>query len=106
EYVKTVSKSIAKKIDEIIIAAAVAGSNAATAGGALSVARILEVKKMLDNASVPSDGRVYVVGATAMSNMLNDTKIGSADFNTVKALAQGEMNTFAGFQFIQVPDSY
>ena len=106
EYVKVVSKAIAKKIDEIVIAAAIAGSNAATAGGALSVARVLEVKKMLDNAGVPDTGRVYVVGASAMSGFLADTKVSSSDYNSVKALVQGQVDTFIGFKFIQVPDSY
>lgn len=106
EYVKTSARAIAKKIDEIIIAAAIAGSNAATAGGALSVARVLEVKKMLDNAGVPDTGRIYVVGASAMSGFLADTKVSSADYNSVKALVQGQVDTFIGFKFIQVPDSY
>jgi hypothetical protein len=106
EYVKTVSKSIAKKIDELIITAAVAGSNAATASGALSVARVLEVKKMLDNAGVPADGRVYVVGASAMQGLLGETKATSVDYTSVKSLVQGQIDTFIGFKFIQVPDSY
>lgn len=97
EYVKTVSKSIAKKVDEIIIAAAVAGTNAATAGGDLTVARLLEVKKMLDNAAVPADGRVYVAGASAMEGLLGETKATSSDYASVKALVQGEIDTFVGF---------
>jgi hypothetical protein len=106
EYVKTVSKSIAKKIDEIIIAAAIAGSNAATAGGALTVARAMEVKKMLDNANVPDGGRIYVVGASAMAGFLQQTAVSSSDYNSVKALVQGQVDTFLGFKFVTVPDSY
>lgn len=106
EYVKTVSKSLARKIDDIIITAAVAGTNAATASGALSVARILEVKKMMDNASVDSTGRFYVVGASAMEDMLGITAVTSADFVNVKALVQGDIDTYLGFKFITVPDSY
>lgn len=106
EYVKTVSKSLARKIDDVIITAAVAGTSAAAAGGPLTVARILEVKKMMDNANVDPTERVYVVGATAMSQMLAITAVTSADFNMVKALVQGDVDTFAGFKFITVPDSY
>ena len=32
--------------------------------------------------------------------LLGDTNVTSSDFNTVKALVQGEINTFMGFQFI------
>lgn len=106
EYVKTVAKSIARKIDDLIITAAVAGTNAATAGGTLTVAKVMEVKKMLDNAAAPEDGRIYVVGATAMGQLLQTTAVSSADYNTVRALAQGSVNSFAGFKFVMVPDSY
>ncbi|WP_332751826.1 phage capsid protein [Hydrogenophaga sp.] len=106
EYVKTVGLSIAQKIDEIIIAALVAGTSAATAGGALTVDRVLEVKKMFGNAKVPPGGRIYVVGESAMAGFLKDTKVGSSDYNSVKALVQGEVDTYLGFKFITVPDSY
>jgi hypothetical protein len=32
--------------------------------------------------------------------LMNNTTVTSSDFNTVKALAQGEINTFVGFNFI------
>ena len=32
--------------------------------------------------------------------MLGTTEVTSSDFNTVKALAQGDINTFLGFNFI------
>ena len=32
--------------------------------------------------------------------MLSETAVTSADFNTVKALVQGEVDTFMGFKFI------
>jgi hypothetical protein len=37
-----------------------------------------------------------------VSDLLNTTEIKSSDFNTVKALARGEVDTFLGFKFIPV----
>lgn len=107
EYVKTVSYAIGKKIDEIIITALTAGAIATpTNSGAMSVARLLEVKKAFDNGSVPSEDRNLIVGAATMEDLLAITAVTSSDFNTVKALVQGDMDTFMGFKFNQVPDSY
>ena len=33
--------------------------------------------------------------------MLNNTKVQSADYNTIKALVRGEINSFMGFTFIR-----
>ena len=35
-----------------------------------------------------------------MSNLLGTTQVTSSDFNSVKALVQGEVDTFLGFKFI------
>ena len=35
-----------------------------------------------------------------ISDLLNITEVTSSDFNTVKALANGEINSFLGFNFI------
>ena len=42
-----------------------------------------------------------VVSAKQLSDLLGSTTITSADFNSVKALVQGELDTFLGFNFIR-----
>jgi len=107
EYVKSVSFAIGRKIDDVIITALTAGSNTATTNtGPASVARLLEVKKAFDNNVVPMDNRTIVCGANLMEDLLAITAVTSSDFVNVKALVQGEMDTYLGFKFIQVPDSY
>lgn len=107
EYVKSVSFAIAKKIDNIVITAATAGSNVvSTNSGALSSARVREVKKLMDNAAVPAMDRIIVVGASGLDDMLGDTAATSADYNSVKALVEGSLDTWLGFKWITVPDSY
>jgi hypothetical protein len=107
EYVKTVSFAVGKKIDDVIIAALTAGSATATTNsGAMTVARLLEIKKAFDNGIVPMDERHLIVGASTMEDLLGTTQVTSADYANVKALVQGDMDTFTGFKFHQVPDSY
>jgi hypothetical protein len=41
-----------------------------------------------------------VVGPRQISDLLGDTSVTSSDFNTVKALVHGEVDSFMGFKFI------
>ena len=61
---------------------------------------MLSAKELLDNSDVdPSIPRHIVVGPAQISALLNTTEVKSSDFNTVKALARGELDSFLGFQF-------
>jgi hypothetical protein len=107
EYVKTVAYAIGREMDAVIITALTAGSNVPTTNaGAMTVARWLEIKKLMDNGIVPAEGRNIVFGAAAMEDLLGTTQVTSTDFNSVKALVQGDLNSFLGFNVHQVPDSY
>jgi hypothetical protein len=67
----------------------------------LTIAKLRNAKEIFDSASVdPSISRYIVVGPKQISDLLGTTEVTSSDFNTVKALANGEVNTFLGFNFI------
>jgi hypothetical protein len=67
----------------------------------LTITKLLEAKKILDLNDVdPSIQRYLVCGPKQISDLLGTTQITSADFNTVKALAQGQVDSFLGFKFI------
>ena len=67
----------------------------------LTIAKLRTAKEKFDSASVdPSIPRYIVVGPKQISDLLGTTQVTSSDFNTVKALANGEVNTFLGFNFI------
>ena len=67
----------------------------------LTIAKLREAKEKFDSASVdPSIPRYLVVGPKQISDLLGTTQVTSSDFNTVKALANGEINSFLGFNFI------
>jgi hypothetical protein len=73
-------------------------------GGAtsLTIVKILEAKEKLDASEVdPEVMRYIVLGSKQVTSLLNTTEIKDADYNTVKALAAGQIDTFCGFKFIR-----
>ena len=42
-----------------------------------------------------------VCSANQLSDLLNINEVKSSDFNTIKALVQGEIDTYLGFKFIR-----
>ena len=67
----------------------------------LTIAKLRSAKETLDLNSVdPSIPRNIIVGPKQITDLLGTTEVTSSDFNTVKALANGEINQFLGFNFI------
>lgn len=73
----------------------------AAANVGLTVEKLREARRLLRAGNVDVTEQLYI-GATAkqIDNMLGSTQITSADYNNVKALVQGEIDTFLGFKFI------
>lgn len=74
----------------------------AAASTGLTIAKLLSTKEILDGEDVPAEGRIILLTTQQVSDLLNTTEVKSSDYNTVKALAQGELDTFMGFKFVQV----
>ncbi len=117
-YAKTAANAMGKMMDDKIIAAATGtaltgkagatstalpSSNQIAHGSAnLTIAKLLSAKQIFDEADVDPDIPRYIaVAPSQIKALLGTTQITSSDFNTVKALAQGEVNSFLGFTFIQ-----
>lgn len=67
----------------------------------LTINKLITAKQILDENSVdPSIPRFIVVGPDQVAALLNQEKVSSADYNTVRALVRGEIDTFLGFRFI------
>jgi len=113
-YAQAAAFAMGRAMDDVIIAAATGtaftGETGATsesaqtaiaAGGTgLTIAKLRTAKQKFDLASVdPSIPRHIVVGPEQITNLLGTTEVTSSDFNTVKALANGEVNSFLGFNF-------
>lgn len=116
-------RDVGKKIDDIIISAAFGSALTGADGGGtqalpsgqkvavsfagggsdvgLTVEKLIEAARILDANEIDEDGRVVIVGAKPLSQLLNTTKATSADYNSVKALVSGQIDTFMGFKFIK-----
>jgi len=119
-YSRAAAAAMGRAMDDVIISAALGNAKTGKDGGTttpfdtsnqqigvgspaagLTLAKLLEAKEILDSNDVdPSIPRYIVVSPKQISDLLGDTTVTSSDFNTVKALAQGELNQFVGFTFI------
>jgi len=68
----------------------------------LTIAKLLTCKQLLDDAEIDEERqRYFVTNPYNLNQLMNTTEVKSADYNTVKALAQGQVNSFMGFNFIK-----
>jgi len=115
-YAKSGANSMARAIDDLIITAATGnavdgdGSNVALPSGqkivhgsaGLTLAKLITAKEILDGNDIdPDEERYMVLGSKQVSNLLNTTEVKSADYNSIKALVQGDIDTFMGFKFLR-----
>jgi hypothetical protein len=106
ELAQVLANAIGRRQDQLILDALAASSTALTVsndiGGAdtnMNMAKLREAKKLLDKSNVPPEGRNIIIHANGLASLLSETSVTSSDFNTVKALVSGELNTYLGFQF-------
>lgn len=111
ELVEVVSKAIGRRIDQVCIDALNAASSPSTVatsiGGAASnmnIEKLRAAAKALNENNVPASDRYMLMHASQLDALLGETEVTSSDFASVKALVQGEINTFMGFRFITIGD--
>lgn len=109
---------LGRKIDDQIIAALYGTAYTGKVGGTstvlpsaqkiasastnLTLAKWLDAIEILNGNDVdPSDEKYLLIGSNQLSSLLNTTEIKSADYNTVKALVQGQLNSFLGCTVIR-----
>jgi hypothetical protein len=87
----------------------------AEGGTGLTLAKLLAAKEILDSAEVAQPGedseqmtgqtmnatRFIACSSKQLTNLYGTTEIKSVDYNSVKALSQGQVDTFLGFKFIR-----
>lgn len=73
-------------------------------GKALTPAKIRKAAKMLNAKGVPNSDRTFVCSATGLEQLLGFTSVTSSDYNVVKSLVNGEIDTWLGFKFKVLPD--
>jgi len=113
-YAQAAAMAMGRAMDDVIITAALGtaftgetgtGTESVQTGvvkgtTGLTVAKLISAKDLLDKADVdPSIPRHIMCGPEQLGNLLGDSEVTSSDFNTVKALVQGELDTYLGFKF-------
>ena len=118
EYAMAGAWAMGRAMDDAVIAAASGTAYSGASGGTsvalasgqkivhgsagLTLAKLLEAKEILDSSDVdPDEPRFMIVTAKQLQNVLGVEQLTSADYSSVKALVQGEIDTFLGFNFIR-----
>jgi len=120
-YTKIMTYAFKRKMDEIFIEKALGNALededggttqalpntqhiAAVSGGALSglnIDALRLAKYKFDSQDIDPDAtRYFAITAKQLQDLLEQTEITSADYNVVKALVAGQVDTFMGFKFI------
>lgn len=117
-YSKSAANAMGRSMDEVLVDAmggtSYTGETGSTStvlpsaqkitqgGTGMTLAKLISAKKIMDAADVPAEGRHIALTATQLSDLLNVTEVKSADYNSVKALVAGDIDTYLGFKFHQV----
>lgn len=111
ELVQVLGNAIGRRQDQLIISALQNSGTSLTVsndiGGSdtnMNVAKLREAKALMDKNNVPMEGRHILLHSNGLKSLLSETAVTSSDFNTVKALVNGELNQFLGFTFHTIGD--
>jgi len=103
ELAQAIAMALGRRLDQLIIDALGAeGSPAGTiahGSAGLTLAKITQSSRYLNDKGVPGGDRHFAVSAVGLEDMLNSTTITSADFNSVKGLMSGEIKYFMGYEW-------
>ena len=72
----------------------------AAASTGLTIAKLIAAKEILLEADVDMENVYCIIEPAGLTDLLGTTQITSVDYNTVKALVAGAIDTFMGFKFI------
>ncbi len=118
-YAEAIKMAYKRKYDDVVIKAALGtgkvgkyedlkdeafpeSQKIAHGDSGLTLDKLLVAREMLKASHIDPSEELYIVTSEQqITNMLSETKVQSSDYNTVKALVNGEINTFAGFTFLQ-----
>lgn len=100
-YIENTAAAIGRQFDKLIIAALDASNTAiTTTNGAFSMAKLLQALRKLNASNVPSGERVIVISSQELEVALGETKLTSADYQTMRALVSGEISSALGAKWV------
>ena len=104
ELASTIAGALGRRCDQLVIDAMDASTPLTTpvaAGGTnLTIAKVNQAQVELRDQGVPNTELFAVIEAGGLGGLLADEKATSSDYQAVKALVSGEINSLVGFQFI------
>jgi len=108
ELANTIAGALGRRTDQLVIDAMDAstpltttiGTNIGGTASNLNMAKIIKAQVELRDQGVPNSDLFAAVNALGLGGLLNDEKATSADYQSVKALVNGDVDTLAGFKFI------
>ena len=121
-YVRSFAAAAGRRMDQTILdafdataATGVDGSGSdafdttnyqiAAGGTGLTTAKLIEARLMLESGENPQDGMdnewFFVCNSKGRADLLADTQFENSDYNSVKALVNGEVNQWLGFTFLK-----
>lgn len=117
DYALNAVNAMGRTMDDIVIAAAGGNAYGGVAGGTpialpggqkvvanatnLTIAKLLAAREIFALNDADRDGAVIFVSPKMLTGLLNVAEVKSSDYNTVKALVRGEIDTYLGFKFIE-----
>jgi hypothetical protein len=107
ELAQTIAGALGRRLDQLVIDsmdAATPGATVGTGTTGLSPDDLVSAKIELVKAGVGSGDLFCVLNGKGLSDLLGAEKTSSSDYANVKALVNGEIDTFAGFKVITMED--
>lgn len=107
ELAEVAADCLGLRIDQIIIDKMNAGYdsvNMVVGSGSndLTVDTLIDGCGLLDDNNVPETERYFMHSAKQKAALLKTTPVTSADYNSVKALVNGQIDTFLGLKFVLI----
>lgn len=106
ELANTIAGALGRRCDQLVIDSmdgSTPDTTAVAAGGTnLTMAKIIDAQVELRDQGVPNSELFAVIEAGGLGGLLNDEKATSGDYQAIKALVSGEVNSLCGFNFIVI----
>lgn len=110
EAAEVAADALGLRMDQIVLDAMTTGYDSVNhkvgaSNTALTVATLRKAITLLNKEGVPSTDRHFAHSAQQLDDLLATTEVTSSDYNAVKTLVNGEVNTFLGLKLVMIADN-
>lgn len=106
ELAKSVAMAMGRRSDQLVYDAmglsanvAAVGTNVGGTASGMNLDKVLRASKILNGAGAPMMGRHLLINARGLEQCLLISQFSSSDYNSLRSLQSGEINSFAGFMW-------